>query len=103
MSRIGKQPVTIPSGVDVTIEGQNVAVKGPKGTLNFRAHDDVEVAFGNGELSVKPRHETARARALWGTTRAVLGAPTQPYTQQLLAAVPRLPSIHPEPATGGAP
>jgi large subunit ribosomal protein L6 len=47
-------------------------VKGPKGALSFRAHDDVEVAFGDGHLTVKPRHETNRARALWGTTRAVL-------------------------------
>jgi large subunit ribosomal protein L6 len=72
MSRLGKKPIPAPNGVTVTVKGQDVSVKGPKGTLNFRAHDDVEVAFGNGELSVKPRHETPRARALWGTTRAVL-------------------------------
>jgi large subunit ribosomal protein L6 len=72
MSRVGKKPIPAPSGVTVTVKGQDVSVKGPKGTLNFRAHDDVEVAFGNGELSVKPRHETQRARALWGTTRAVI-------------------------------
>ncbi len=74
MSRLGKRPIPAPNGVTITVKGQDVSVKGPKGTLNFRAHDDVEVAFGNGELSVKPRHETARARALWGTTRAVLAA-----------------------------
>ena len=72
MSRLGKKPIPAPSGVTVTVKGQDVSVKGPKGTLNFRAHDDVEVAFGNGEISVKPRFETTRARALWGTTRAVL-------------------------------
>ena len=72
MSRLGKKPIPAPSGVTVTVKGQEVSVKGPKGALNFRAHDDVEVAFGNGEISVKPRHETTRARALWGTTRAVL-------------------------------
>ncbi|HEX8900083.1 50S ribosomal protein L6 [Vitreimonas sp.] len=72
MSRLGKKPIPAPNGVTVTVKGQEVSVKGPKGTLNFRAHDDVEVAFGNGELTVKPRHETPRARALWGTTRAVL-------------------------------
>ncbi len=74
MSRLGKKPIPAPNGVTITVKGQDVNVKGPKGTLNFRAHDDVEVAFGNGELSVKPRHETPRARALWGTTRAVLAA-----------------------------
>jgi large subunit ribosomal protein L6 len=72
MSRLGKKPIPAPSGVTVTVKGQEVSVKGPKGTLNFRAHDDVEVSFGDGAIAVKPRHETARARALWGTTRAVL-------------------------------
>jgi large subunit ribosomal protein L6 len=72
MSRLGKKPIPAPSGVTVTVKGQEVSVKGPKGTLNFRAHDDVEVSFGDGAISVKPRHETPRARALWGTTRAVL-------------------------------
>jgi len=72
MSRLGKRPIPAPSGVTVTVKGQEVSVKGPKGTLNFRAHDDVEVSFGDGAISVKPRNETPRARALWGTTRAVL-------------------------------
>jgi large subunit ribosomal protein L6 len=72
MSRLGKKPIPAPSGVTITVKGQDVSVKGPKGTLAFRAHDDVAVSFGDGALSVKPRHETARARALWGTTRAVL-------------------------------
>ena len=81
MSRLGKKPIPAPNGVTVTVKGQDVSVKGPKGTLNFRAHDDVEVAFGNGELSVKPRHETPRARALWGTTRAVLAANVKGVTE----------------------
>jgi large subunit ribosomal protein L6 len=72
MSRLGKKPIPAPSGVTVTVKGQEVSVKGPKGTLSFRAHDDVAVSFGDGAISVKPRHETPRARALWGTTRAVL-------------------------------
>jgi large subunit ribosomal protein L6 len=81
MSRLGKKPIPAPNGVTITVKGQDVSVKGPKGTLNFRAHDDVEVAFGNGELSVKPRHETTRARALWGTTRAVLAANVKGVTE----------------------
>ncbi|MBL8542998.1 MAG: 50S ribosomal protein L6 [Hyphomonadaceae bacterium] len=72
MSRLGKKPIPAPNGVTITVKGQDVSVKGPKGALSFRAHDDVEVAFADGALSVKPRHETPRARALWGTTRAVL-------------------------------
>jgi large subunit ribosomal protein L6 len=58
-----------------------VNVKGPKGTLNFRAHDDVEVSFGDGAISVKPRHETTRARALWGTTRAVIANQVKGVTE----------------------
>jgi large subunit ribosomal protein L6 len=72
MSRLGKKPIPAPNGVTVTVKGQDVNVKGPKGALNFRVHDDVEVSFGDGAIAVKPRHETTRARALWGTTRAVL-------------------------------
>jgi large subunit ribosomal protein L6 len=72
MSRLGKKPILAPNGVTVTVKGQDVNVKGPKGSLDFRVHDDVAVSFGDCAISVKPRHETNRARALWGTTRAVL-------------------------------
>ena len=48
MSRIGKRPVTVPSGVTATVEGQTVKMKGPKGQLQFVVHDDVEVKFENG-------------------------------------------------------
>ena len=81
LSRLGKKPIPAPTGVTVTVTGQDVSVKGPKGTLNFRAHDDVVVSFGDGELSVKPRYETTRARALWGTTRAVLAANVKGVTE----------------------
>ncbi len=81
MSRLGKKPIPAPSGVTVTVKGQEVSVKGPKGALSFRAHDDVSVSFGDGAISVKPRHETARARALWGTTRAVLANQVKGVTQ----------------------
>jgi large subunit ribosomal protein L6 len=70
MSRIGKRPVTIPSGVTATVEGQTVKMKGPKGQLQFVVHDDVEVKFENGTVRVKPRVETNRAQALYGTARA---------------------------------
>src|SRR5215470_7716125 len=81
MSRVGKKPIPAPSGVTVTVKGQEVSVKGPKGALSFRAHDDVAVSFGDGAISVKPRHETPRARALWGTTRAVLANQVKGVTQ----------------------
>jgi large subunit ribosomal protein L6 len=70
MSRIGKRPVTIPSGVTATVEGQTVKMKGPKGQLQFIVHDDVEVKFDKGAVTVAPRVETNRARALYGTARA---------------------------------
>ena len=70
MSRIGKKPVTIPSGVTATVEGQTVKMKGPKGQLQFVAHGDVEVKFENGVIKVAPRVKTNRAQAMYGTARA---------------------------------
>src|SRR5436190_8308117 len=70
MSRIGKRPVTVPSGVTASVEGQTVKMKGPKGQLQFVVHDDVEVKFENGEVKVAPRVKTNRAQAMYGTARA---------------------------------
>jgi large subunit ribosomal protein L6 len=70
MSRVGKRPVTVPSGVTATVEGQTVKMKGPKGQLQFIVHDDVSVKLENGEIKVDPRFETKRARSLYGTARA---------------------------------
>ena len=70
MSRIGKKPVTVPSGVTATVEGQTVKMKGPKGQLQFIVHDDVEVKFENGTVKVAPRVKTNRAQAMYGTARA---------------------------------
>src|SRR6187200_489201 len=70
MSRVGKRPVPIPSGVTATVEGQTVKVKGPKGQLQFVVHDDVEVKFEDGAVKVAPKLETNRAQAMYGTARA---------------------------------
>jgi large subunit ribosomal protein L6 len=70
MSRIGKRPVTIPSGVTATVDGQTVKMKGPKGQLQFVVHDDVEVKLDKGTITVNPRVDTNRAIALYGTARA---------------------------------
>src|ERR1700691_1290810 len=70
MSRIGKRPVTVPSGVTATVEGQTVKMKGPKGQLQFVVHDDVEVKFEGGQVKVAPRVKTNRAQAMYGTARA---------------------------------
>ena len=70
MSRVGKRPVAIPSGVTASVEGQTVKMKGPKGQLQFVVHDDVEVKFESGEVKVAPKFETNRAQAMYGTARA---------------------------------
>lgn len=71
MSRLGKLPVEIPSGVTAAIAQGVVTVKGPKGELNFTAPQLVSVSQQDGEgLVVKPADETKQARALWGTARA---------------------------------
>ncbi|MDQ8726445.1 50S ribosomal protein L6 [Bradyrhizobium sp. LHD-71] len=70
MSRVGKRPITIPTGVTANVEGQTVKVKGPKGQLQFVVHDDVAVKFDKGEITVDPRFETKRSRSLYGTSRA---------------------------------
>jgi large subunit ribosomal protein L6 len=72
MSRIGKRPVVVPSGVTATVEGQKVKMKGPKGQLEIVLHDDVSVKLDSGALTVAPRGETKRARSMYGTSRANL-------------------------------
>jgi large subunit ribosomal protein L6 len=72
MSRIGKKPVPIPAGVTANVEGQTVKVKGPKGALQLDLHGDVTAKMDNGAITVDPRNDTKRARAMWGTYRALL-------------------------------
>ena len=72
MSRIGKNPVAIPAGVTVDLAGQVLTAKGSLGSLSLTVHGDVEATVADGQVSVTPRSETKRARALWGTTRALV-------------------------------
>jgi large subunit ribosomal protein L6 len=72
MSRVGKKPVPIPSGVTASVQGQVVTVKGPKGSLSVVLHGDVAAAVDKGEVRVDPRVETKRARAMWGTYRSLI-------------------------------
>jgi len=72
MSRIGKKPVPVPSGITANVEGQTVKVKGPKGALQAVLHDDVAVKLDGGQIKVDPRFETKRARAQWGTSRTLV-------------------------------
>jgi large subunit ribosomal protein L6 len=72
MSRIGKRPVAVPSGVTANVEGQTVKVKGPKGALQFVVPDDVGVKLDGGQIKLEPRGETKRARSQWGTSRTLI-------------------------------
>ena len=72
MSRIGKKPVPVPSGVTANVEGQTVKVKGPKGALQLVLHDDVAAKMDKGAIKVDPRDETKRARSQWGTSRTLV-------------------------------
>jgi large subunit ribosomal protein L6 len=70
MSRIGKNPVVVPQGVTLDVAGRTVTVKGKLGELRLETSQDVETRMEEGKFWVRPRNETKRARALWGTTRA---------------------------------
>ncbi len=72
MSRIGKRPIAIPSGVTVTITGQTVAVKGPKGELSWTVAEEVVVKQEGSDLLLTPRDDTTRARAMWGLSRTLV-------------------------------
>jgi large subunit ribosomal protein L6 len=72
MSRVASKPINVPSGVDVTIEGRTVTVKGPQGTLEHRLHEAVEIARGDGALHCSAREGAENGMALAGTTRAVI-------------------------------
>ena len=69
MSRIGKKPVELPAGVTASVSGQTVEVKGPKGTRNFTATDDVTITIEENTVVVMPRGKSKRARQQWGMSR----------------------------------
>ena len=72
MSRIGKKPVALPSGVEAKVSGRTVEVKGPKGTRSFTATDDVALAVEDGAVNVTPRGTSKRARQQWGMSRTMV-------------------------------
>ena len=72
MSRIGKKAVTVPAGVTVTIDGQTVTVKGPKGQLAWTVAEEIEVKQEGGELTLSKRVENTRAQAMWGLSRTLV-------------------------------
>jgi len=72
MSRIGKKPVSIPSGVTATIDGGVLNVKGPKGTLTLPLRSEISYTLEDGGISVQPANETKAARAFWGMQRTMV-------------------------------
>lgn len=72
MSRIGKQPVAVPKGVDVTLSGQDISVKGPNGTLAMTLVDEILAKHENDEIHVLPRDESKTARTMWGMQRTLV-------------------------------
>jgi large subunit ribosomal protein L6 len=88
MSRIGKQPVPVPAGVDVTIEGQNVSVKGPKGQLSLAVAEPITVQRGDdGTIVVARPNDERRNRSLHGLSRTLVAnlveGVTQGYTTKM--------------------
>ncbi|MBV9509953.1 MAG: 50S ribosomal protein L6 [Caulobacteraceae bacterium] len=81
MSRIGKKPIAIPSGVNVTLDGQTVTIKGPKGQLSWTVVDEIEIKHEGGELSLTPRDDSKRARGMWGLSRSLVANMVHGVTQ----------------------
>ena len=72
MSRIGKHPVTIPEGVSVDLAGQILTAKGRLGTLSLAVTNEVTATIADGAVTIAPKDESKQARAMWGTTRALV-------------------------------
>ncbi len=87
MSRIGKKAVTVPSGVTATVNGQEVAVKGPKGELKHVLADAIVAKLDKGRLEVVMREDSKEARAMWGMTRTMVAnlvtGVTEGFTRRL--------------------
>lgn len=87
MSRIGKQPIPIPTGVTVTVDGRRVTVAGQKATLLFKTHAHIKASVVDGAIICEVIKKTKEASALWGTTRARLAnmvtGVTQGFQKQL--------------------
>jgi large subunit ribosomal protein L6 len=87
MSRIGKKAVTVPSGVTATVNGQEVAVKGPKGELKHVLADAMVAKLDKGSIEVSMREDTKEARAMWGMSRTMvanlMAGVTEGFTRRL--------------------
>ena len=87
MSRIGKQPIAIPAGVEVTVSDGVVVVKGKEGELRRTLHPDVQVSVADGSVSVVPTNDSRSAQALWGTfashIKNMIRGVSEPFVKKL--------------------
>ena len=81
MSRIGRMPITVPSGVEVTIAGQNVAVKGPKGSLALNVAEPIQVSHTEGVITVARPNEERITRSLHGLSRTLVAKMVEGVTK----------------------
>ncbi|MDP1777575.1 MAG: 50S ribosomal protein L6, partial [Brevundimonas sp.] len=72
MSRIGKRTIEVPKGVTVTLDGQTVSVKGPKGERSWTVADEIEISQGDDGLNLTMREDNQRSRAMWGLSRTLV-------------------------------
>ena len=87
MSRIGNKPITVPAGIDVTIDGQKITVKGPKGTLERTVNDNISIKLENGVIVVARPNDEKENRSLHGLTRTLINnmitGVTHEYSKEL--------------------
>ena len=72
MSRIGNMPITIPAGVEVTVDGNHITVKGPKGTLEKDLHKSMKIEVKDGQVVITKPDETTKSNSLHGLTRTLV-------------------------------
>jgi large subunit ribosomal protein L6 len=72
MSRIGKNPVLVPSGVEITLSGRTLTAKGGLGTLSLVVSSEIAASIDDGSVKIAPANDTKHSRAMWGTTRALV-------------------------------
>ena len=77
MSRVGKYPVQVPSGVQLALSGRTLVAKGKLGELKLDLTDDVDVEISAQQVAVKPRRDDRRSRTMWGTTRSLINGMVQ--------------------------
>ena len=82
MSRIGNKPITVPNGVEVKLDGHNITVKGPKGTLERELHKNIAVTLDNNVITVTRPNDDKENRSLHGLTRTLISNMIQGVTEE---------------------